>query len=50
MKTNHISEYKTPQVETLSLHESGVLCSSITGTATTDKFVFDNELSVEDYF
>ena len=50
MKTNRITEYMTPQVETLSLHESGVLCSSITGTATTDKFVFDNELSVEDYF
>jgi len=50
MKTNYISEYKTPQVETLSLHESGVLCSSISGTATTDKFTIDAELSVEEYF
>jgi hypothetical protein len=45
MKTNHISEYKTPQVVTLTFHENGVLCSSTFGTATTDNFTFGEDIS-----
>ena len=50
MKANVKSEYQTPMADILALCDSGVLCSSPSMSATTDKFTLDNELSVEDYF
>jgi hypothetical protein len=45
MKTNQTLEYKTPQVNTLTLCENGILCSSTFGAATTDDFTIGEDIS-----
>lgn len=45
MKTNQTLEYMTPQVNTLTLCENGILCSSTFGSATTDDFTIGEDIS-----